>query len=793
MFRVRFFFILLFLISSVSVFSQTLTQIVRGKILDVDSKTALVGVAVAVIDVQPQLSAVTDADGKFRIENVPVGRRTIKVSVLGYQEINLNSVIVTSGKELVLNLEMQEKVYEAKEVVIVAETDKTKANNDLVSLSARNFNMEETNRYAGSRGDPARMAANFAGVVSQNDARNDIIVRGNSPIGVLWRLEGVDIPSPNHFSSQGAVGGPISILNNNLLANSDFLTGAFPAEYGNKSAAAFDLKLRNGNNEKTEFTGQVGINGAEIGVEGPINKKNGSSYLINYRYSTMKVFDLLGISFGVSGVPNYQDLSFKVNFPTEKAGIFSVWGIGGMSKINLLDSEKKESDWSFSGVGTDLVFGSSMAATGLSHVYFFNEKTSGKLNLAFTGNSFGATVDTLSITKVPYRTYTTNTTDAQAHVHYVVNSKINRKNLVKVGVYYQQLFVDYFREYYYRKFNTTVRTFDQKGNTGLLQSYAHWQYRLNDKLVFNNGLHYQQLLLNNTKVIEPRSGLKYILYPNHVLSAAYGMHNQNQPLSYYFYETVDTSSAVLNTWKTNYNLGFTQSQHAILAYDYSIGKSYRIKVETYYQWLNKVPIKSSTQNSFSMVNAGSNIEGLDLQDSLVNKGTGYNKGVELTFEKFYSNNFYFLVNASLFESKYKGSDNVLRHSAFSGGYAFNALAGMEFPLKNNKHVIAIDAKIVRVGGNRYVPIDLEKSIERQIEVLNDASAYSMQFKDYSKIDLKLSYKINQKRVTQSLFVSIENIFKNKNILRQTFDPQTNSIRQEFQFGFFPYGGYRIEF
>lgn len=792
MFRVLLILVFSTLISN-SLFSQQLTQIVRGKITDADSKAPITGVAVIITDVIPQLSALTDVDGKFRIENVPVGRRMLKVSLLGFQEINLNSVIVTSGKEIILNLELQEKIYEAKEVVIISETDKTKANNDLVSLSARNFNMEETNRYAGSRGDPARMAANFAGVVSQNDARNDIIVRGNSPTGVLWRLEGVDIPSPNHFSSQGAVGGPISILNNNLLANSDFLTGAFPSEYGNKYAAAFDLKLRNGNNEKTEFTGQVGVNGAEIGVEGPISKKNGSSYLVNYRYSTMKVFDLLGISFGVSGVPNYQDLSFKVNLPTEKAGIFSVWGIGGKSSILLLDSEKKASDWDFSGKGTDLVFSSSMYATGISHLYFFNEKTSGKLNIALTGNNFEATVDTLSIDKTPFRTYTTNTLDAQAHVHYAVNSKINRKNVVKAGVYYQHLFVNYFREYYYRKYDTQVRVFDQKGNTGLLQSYAHWQYRLNDKLVLNNGIHYQQLLLNNSKAIEPRTGLKYTLYPNHVVSAAYGMHNQSQPLAYYFYETIDTSTVALNKWQTNHNLGFSQSQHAILAYDYAIGKSYRLKVETYYQWLNKIPIKSSVQNSFSMVNSGSNIEGLDLQDSLVNKGTGYNKGIEITFEKFYANNFYFLVNASLFESKYKGSDNVLRHSAFSGGYAFNALAGIEMPLKNNKHVIALDAKIVRVGGNRYVPINIEKSIEKQIEVLDDARAYSMQFKDYSKVDLKLSYKINQKRVTQSLFVSIENIFKNKNILRQTFDPLTSSIRQEFQFGFFPYGGYRIEF
>jgi hypothetical protein len=337
-------------------FSQTYTQTIRGKVIDADSKSPLFGANVVLLNSDTLNGSVTDVDGKFRLDKVKVGRQAIKVTSLGYEDAFLSNIILTSAKEVVLTIELREKVYTANVIEIVSETDKTKANNDLVTLSSRNFQAEETGRYAGSRGDPSKMVANYAGVSSGNDARNDIIVRGNSPLGVLWRLEGVDIPNPNHFSAQGATGGPISMLNNNVLGNSDFLTGAFPAEYGNKTAAVFDLKLRNGNNEKREFTGQIGINGVELGAEGPISKKQGSSYLVNYRYSTLELFNKLGIRFGVSASPEYQDVSYKVNIPTQKAGIFQVWGIGGTSKLSLLDSELKPEDWSYISKGEDLVF-----------------------------------------------------------------------------------------------------------------------------------------------------------------------------------------------------------------------------------------------------------------------------------------------------------------------------------------------------------------------------------------------------------------------------------------------------
>jgi len=782
-----FFFLILL---NIQLFAQQITQTVRGTIIDADSKQTLEGVAISLIE-NPLTSTTSDAKGNFKLLNIPVGRQGFQFTFLGYNARTVNNIEVTSGKEIVLNIELTEKVYETKAVEITATKQSNRPNNEMATLSVRNFNSEETNRYAGSRGDPSRLAATTAGVSSGNDARNDIIVRGNSPIGVLWRLENIDIPNPNHFSAQGATGGPISILNNNLLANSDFYTGAWPADYGNKTAAVFDLKLRNGNNEKKEFTGQVGINGIELGAEGPFKKDYNGSYLVNYRYSTLDAFTALGINFGVSGQPRYQDISFKVNLPTAKIGTFNFWGIGGISSIALLDSDKKTGDWAFTNAGTDLVYGSKMGATGVSNTHYFNAKTFGKISLSATTASFTATVDTISPNKDKFRTFSSNSTDNQFHIQYLLNSKINSRNLIRFTSTLTSLNLKYKIGQYNRKYAVFFDLLNEDSNTSLLQSSFSWQFKINDQLIFNSGIHYQQLFLNNTYAIEPRAGFKWLLGKGQSLNAAYGLHNQMQPLINYFYKTYNFND---NTYsQTNRNMNFTQSNHYVLGYENMFKEHYRFKAEAYYQTQSKVPVNGAQADYFSMLNQGSDIGGLELVDSLVNQGLGKNYGIEITIEKVFHKNYYVLFTTSIFESFFRGSNNVWHHTAFSGGFIGNLLAGYEHPFKNGKYKIALDIKSTMAGGNRYVPIDEAASQLKGEAVYIAEKAFDERFKNFKKTDVKLAFKINQKRIAQSIFVSLENVFNTKNVLRQYYDPRLGRLKIEYQFGLFPIGGYRIEF
>lgn len=770
--------------------AQELEQTIRGTVIDKQTQGTLPGAIVTLLHSEPQKVAMTDENGKFRLEHIPIGRWQIKVTFLGYKE-KTTTVVLTTGKEAVLNFELEENAVEVGEVVVTAEQDKTKTNNKMATVSSRVFSMEEASRYAGSRNDPARMAANFAGVSGANDSRNDIIIRGNSPLGILWRLNGLDIPNPNHFGSLGSTGGPISILNNNTLDNSDFMSGAFPADYGNATAGVFDLKMRTGNNEKYEFLGQVGFNGFELGAEGPFSKKKkNASFLVNYRYSTLSVFKYIGLDFGTgAAVPQYQDLTFKTDFPTKKAGKFSVWGIGGLSYVALLSKDQSKGNNLYGYSGRDTYFRSNVGASGISHTYLINGTSYFKSNIGVSGQYNDISADRIDTNVIPntvnpeYRN-TSYTIRYSGNVTY--NKKFNSKNFISTGIYfdrYSTSFVDSM-DYFNGKGFITLRNYT--GNTQLLRAFIQWQHKFTDKLTMNTGLSYQYFLLNSSNAPEPRVGLKYELSNKQSLSFGAGLHSQLQPL-YVYFATANTANGIV---ETNKKLDFTKAAHAVIAYDITIFNNARIKAEAYYQYLYHVPVRSRP-DYFSAINLGADFNSPNV-DSLVSRGEGKNYGLELTIEKFYSKGYYFLVTSSFFQSQYMGSDKVWRNTAFNGNYVVNLLGGKEFKIKE-KHTLAIDTKLTFAGGKRYVPVDLQASIAAHEEVRDGSQAYIHQYAPYFRWDIKPSYKLNTRRFTHEVSLDIQNVTKHNNIFQQIYDLNTQTIKTDYQLKFFIIPQYRLTF
>ncbi len=771
-------------------FSQIPAQTIKGQVTDKQSQTTLPGVSVVVLNSNPVVGAVTDIDGNFSIKNVPIGRVTLQFTFLGYNTVTINNLILNSGKELITNVSMEEKVNNLNEVTVSAKNiDKKNPLNEMATVSARSFSIEETNRYAGSLGDPSRMAANYAGVNIAGDSRNDIIIRGNSPAGLLWRLDGINIPNPNHFGALGTTGGPVSMLNNNLLDNSDFMTGAFPAEYGNALSGAFDLKMRSGNNEKHEFLGQIGFNGFELGAEGPLTKNKGS-YLASYRYSTLGLLQDMGLNIGYGATPQYQDLSFKIDLPMGlKSGRFTMFGIGGKSYIELLDKYKKEDDFTVSGIAEDTYFGSDMGVIGLSHKLFLNEKTSQNISLALSGVQNKSTVDSLINDKTDkILRYSGRSAETKYSLNYNINSKINKQNTVNAGVMadlYQFNYQDSLLEQ--KTFYHHLRDFT--GDGVLLQAYVKWQHRFSDNLTLNSGVHYQQFMVNNTYAIEPRVGLKYNLTEKQSLNFGTGLHSQLQPMSTYFLQTEynDGTSA-----RTNEKLDMSKSAHFVIGYDNNISTNWRFKSEVYYQYLFDIPVETQS-STFSMLNSGADYVP-PLNDSLLNNGTGTNYGIEITLEKFFSHNYYFLLTGSIYDAKYEGSDKVERNTAFNGNYTFNLLGGAEYNLdKDKKKVLTLNGKATYAGGKRYIPIDLAASQNSNQTEYIYSRAYEDQYKDYFRIDVKFGFKMNGKKVTQEWAFDLQNILGRKNIFQQVYNPVKRNIQTEYQLGLFPMMTYRINF
>lgn len=767
-----------------------ITQTIRGKVFDAVSQRGLPGATVLILDSANFKGVSTDFDGAFKLEDVPIGRVSLKVSYIGYDDRYLQNLVLTPSKQLVLSIELQEKINKVDEVVIKAERDKGEPLNEMAIISARAFSVEETRRFAGSWQDPARAAAAYAGVSGGSDERNDIIIRGNSPTAVLWRLEDINIPNPNHLSFSGSTGGPISILNNNMLANSDFFTGAFPSEYGNANAGVFDLNLRRGNNEKREYYFQLGLAGLEFGLEGPFSKKHSASYMASYRYSTMAIIGLMGIDFGISAIPQYQDLTLVIDIPTKKkAGRFTLWGIGGLSSIHITDNPgfnggKQEE--------RDQKLGSDMGAAGLTHLIFLGERTSLKTTVAVTTlhqwqRKF--VFEETDSTSISYLENFNKNLTIGVSIHGQLNTKISAKSSIRTGIIYDQKFISFVDSAYDYSTTSHYVNLNLKDNYGLAQVYTQFHQRFSEKVSGTIGVHGQMSTLNTSFAIEPRIGFKWQPHKRHALSVGGGMHSQMLPaLTYFFQSYLPVENRYI---RTNEDVGFTRSVHAIIGYDWTIMPKLRVKVEGYYQYLYKVPVEP-TASYFSMVNAGESIGDVSVRDSLVNEGTGQNYGLELTLEKFFDRGYYFLLTGSLYNSTYKGSDGITRNSAFNGNYNLSALGGYEFKI-SKKNTLAFDSKITWTGGARYVPIDLDSSIVQSETVRDYARAYEVKYKDYFRLDMKATITLNGKRASHSLALDFQNVTNAKNIFAQNFNPETGAIDTKYQLGFLPLLYYRVEF
>jgi len=792
---------ILIFILSISFFVATAqTQTIKGKIVDKETLFPLIGATVTISTTGDSLlsGVATDIDGYYKIPNLPFGKYKVQITYLGYKSMDVPNVIIDAGKEKILDVEMDESSVSLSEVKITL-SRKDATNNEMTSVSARTFNIEETSRYAGSRSDPARMASNFAGAQGTDDSRNDIVVRGNTPTGVLWRLEGMDIPNPNHFAIAGTNGGPVSMLNNKMLRKSDFFTGAFPAEYGNATSGVFDLQFRNGNNEKHEFTGQFGFLGTEMTAEGPLGDSTKASYLVNARYSTLALFNFMGISIGTDATPQYMDGAFKLNFPLKNNANLSFFGMGGKSNIDIIVSDLTEPSSDLYGLrDRDQLFGTSMGVGGVNYFKSINKKLLFKFSVAGSGSQSGSRhvkVDR-DINYLITDTFTIRRYDVKEQrisSNASLTYKWNKKSTLKSGVNYTQYFYDMI-DYDYDSAGTGLKHIDFGSQAGLMRVYSQYKLKATEKLTLNLGVNGQMFMLNNSTSVEPRAGLKFKINNKNTLSLGYGIHSQVQPTYFYFQELTNDKGEV---GTHNKDLDFTKSNHYVVAYDLAVSSKSRIKVEVYYQNLYNAPVYKDTATAFSMINFGSSYRFI-YPPELENTGTGTNYGFEFTYERFFSKSFFLLTTVSLYESKYKGSDGIKRNTAYNGNYTGNALAGKEwtFGKKKNK-TFGVGTKITYAGGKRYTPIDTLASIIAEDAIEDMAQTNSAQFKDYFRADLKISYKVNMKNVTHEFALDLINVAGTPNVLKKTYIPafagQEPKFIDEYQLGFFPVFYYKIDF
>lgn len=765
--------------------NSLLTQTVRGTITDKVSGESIIGAVVSVIGIEPALGAASDLDGNFKIVQVPVGRRTIQVMMVGYKSVTLSDILVNSGKELVLNITLEEDLNVTSEVTITAQQNKKEPLNAMSGVSTRTFSVEETQKFAAAVNDPSRMATSFAGVVSGDDGNNKISIRGNSPYGLLWRMEGSDIPNPNHFANPMSSGGGISILSAQTLSNSDFITGAFAAEYGNALSGVFDLRLRKGNNEKREYTIQAGFMGVDAAVEGPFSKNYKGSYLVNYRYSTLSILEKVGVP--LDGVTNFQDVSFNFYFPTNKAGNFELYGFGGLSDQKN-KAARDTAEWDYSWQRYDSRYFSNTGALGLKHVINLNEKTYLQSAVVLSGNNIGYEQEKLDDDFSKLKDYEESDEKNRALGSIILNHKFNARHHVRAGAYYNVYGFQVYKKYLDLNDMKFYVPYDRSGQTSTVQSFAQWKFRVTEQLTLNTGFHYLRVNDNGTDSFEPRFSARYQFNENNTMTLGYGLHSQMQAVSIYN-TTLLTDD--LHTTQPNKNLGLNKAHHFVAGYERNLNKWLYLKSEFYYQSLFNIAISPDSGSTMSTLNS---TEGINI-GKLVNDGVGRNYGAEVTLEQFTHNNMYFLLSASLYNSEYRAQDKVWRNTQFNTGHALAFTAGKEFKVgKTDKNKqLGINLRMIYTGGMRRTPIDLEASMAKGETVTIEYKAFSEQNKDYLRFDVRISLRTNHAKSTSTLALDLLNATNYKNVYGQYFEPESGSIRTIHQVPLLPVLSYKLEF
>jgi hypothetical protein len=760
--------------------AQNLTQTIRGKVVDKETQGSLPSATVVIEGTNPLLGTATDTSGYFIIKGVPLGRYNLKVSFLGYEQLIINEVLIGSGKEVVLNVELKESLKNLDEVVI--KSTKGETSNSMAIVSARQFSVEEAGRYAGGFDDPVRLASSFAGVAGSLGS-NGIVIRGNAPKGLLWRMEGVEISNPSHFADVTGLGaGALTALSSQMLRNSDFYTGAFPAEYGNALSGVFDIKLRTGNTEKRECTFQVGGIGIDFSSEGPFKKGGKASYLFNYRYSTLALF--APILPAEMGILKYQDLCFKLNFPTKSLGTFSIWSISALDhqgRKAISDSTKWKSDTDREDYNTDLFMG----AIGFNHLLIFGSKTYINTTFAPTGNGLSYKTDSYDRNLILLPDEKLNNKTWKYTLTSFVNHKFNSRLTNKTGfiINRTQYNIDIQSN---ENNNSVLMTYaKEKGKSYLIQGFTQLKLDLSKQIVVNFGLHTQFFALNKHYSIEPRLGFKWNYSSKASIGFSYGLHSQNEQLNYYLVQKNSGGKMV----EPNKNLDFSKAHHFVLSYEIRISEILALKIEPYYQKLYDVPVIPGSYYSLQ------NLEkGLFFNDSLINAGKGSNKGVDLTLERYLKNGFYYLFTASVFDSKYTGGDHIERNSRFNKQYVFNLLAGKEWIYGKNKNkIISVNVKFNYMGGDWYNPINVNASMDNRSIVEDLSRAFEERKPDAKILSFSFIYRKNHPKHSDIWSLNLINALGYREFNGYHFDKLTNSIKKENDLLMIPNVSYKIEF
>ncbi len=776
-------------------------QTVRGTVTDAISGEKLIGATVKVVETGT--GSVVDLEGNFRIDIPQSGRYTLETSYVGYEPNVMKEVLVAGVKEVVIDIQLRENNTELTEVVVRPRVNKEATVNPAVLTGGVMLSMEEASRFAGGYNDPARLVMSFAGISGEADG-SGLSIHGNAPERMQYRIEGVEVFTPNHFNDTWNAGyGLVSALNSNVIGNSDFFTSTFNANYNNALSGVFDVKMRTGNNSKHENILQIGTVSEELTLEGPISRKSNSSYIVNYRYGFTSLVDKLNLIDTDGAHVDFQDFSAKLMFPTKRAGTFSVFGLGFYDtswdeRMNLEDTHS-----AYDASDNDAKLAQLLA--GVSHKIHLGNKWTWRTTAAYNMQHLKNDIYYYGLERSAEGFISQPLAYEEPERKYLFSiQKVNEDRLLFNTELSKQVtdrwLIQLGGEYSHRFFNLAYKSVDQlyapvstmheytkmKDDTGLANIFCQNLVRVSNYFSLSAGIAGNYFLLSKDFSVEPRASLKWDPDEKNSFSMGYGLHSMIEKLDAYFYRNADGNLA-------NKDLGLTKAHHLHATYVHKLNSNLTLRMNAYYEYGFDTPV-GIDGSTYCVTNRYF----FYTDEPLVNKGNTRNYGGDITLEHYMNRGFFGQTNFSLYKSQYRGVDKVWRNQLYDRGFMFKILGGKEWMI--GKNMLNVSVKYSIQGGLRYTPIDVEQmraniaaGIIDDNPIYKDNEAFSQRFDPSGIVDLTISYKINRRHVSHTFAFEGLNILQTETPLYQRFDLGTLDVRTDKSGLSLPNIFYRLDF
>ncbi len=741
--------------------SQSLGSI-EGVVVDRDTRQPIIGTRVVVMGMQK--GAVTDLDGKFEITGLPPATYQLQLTGIGYQPLVKTDIAVGTAQSAKLRLEMTVNAYEGEEIVVTARTFFNKTED--TKVSSNELSQEEIRRAPGAVEDVSRMIQALPGVTSASDSRNDLIVRGGSPIENFIMIDGIEVPNINHFGTQGSSGGPIGMINVDYIQDVTFSAGGFPVKYGDKLSSTMDIRYREG--DKNNLTGKLdlGLAGAGFIVEGPLQKGK-SSYMFSARKSYI---DLIAGSAGLNAIPNYSNFNVKATYDINTKHKLSFIGLGGIDKIKF-DGRDDEDIENF-----DIIDVSDWQAIGgLSHQWLVGKSTFIQNSLSFNVYSKNTTLDSAD-QKLEFENVSS---DQELTFRNDISHRFSPSDLLETGIQFKYLQND-----------NRIFLIETEGLYGVTQpevnidkvtdafkfgSYVQYTKSFLNRYSLTTGIRYDYFdYINSPHAFSPRASLGISLSDNFNLNLATGLYQQVPPLIW------------MVSFEKNRDLKYIKTWQNVVGVEFYPSDDIKFTLEMFY--------KDYSHYAASVLNPEVSYAGISSDyyfagyEPLLSKSNGQSKGVELFLQKKLSYNYYGLLNYSFSETRFKGLDGIDRPSAFDFTHVFTAIFGYKFT-----ESLELSLKWRYVTGKPYTTVDLDQTKALDQLVLDNTQFNSKRHPAYHRLDIRLDKRFVFDSWNLVTFIDIQNAYNRENVEYLVWNEKKDQVEEVFQWGFLPAGGFKIEF